>query len=106
MPLALIGMVAYGSIAFLSGNRLLARDSSGKEEEVWARWLLLGGTTAMAVASSYFMYILTTKLGGASCAFCVGSALLSLSLLFSTLPVRGPSFGSSSPVNWKRMGIS
>ncbi|OAE24631.1 hypothetical protein AXG93_4080s1110 [Marchantia polymorpha subsp. ruderalis] len=86
VPLALIGMVAYGSIAFLSGNRLLARDSSGKEEEVWARWLLLGGTTAMAVASSYFMYILTTKLGGASCAFCVGSALLSLSLLFSTLP--------------------
>ncbi|KAL3696822.1 hypothetical protein R1sor_010898 [Riccia sorocarpa] len=108
VPLALVGLVAYGSVAFLSGNRLIARSSSETlgEEENWARWLLLGATTAMAVSSAYFMYILTTKLGGASCAFCIGSAVLSFSLLLSTLPVRGPSFGSSSPVNWKRMQLA
>ncbi|KAL2643743.1 hypothetical protein R1flu_011330 [Riccia fluitans] len=108
VPLALVGMVAYGSVAFLSGNRLLAKYSSETvvEEENWVRWLLLGATTAMAVSSAYFMYILTTKLGGASCAFCVGSALLSFSLLLSTLPVRGPSSGSSSPMNWKRLQLA
>lgn len=39
----------------------------------------------MVASSAYFMYLLSTQLAGASCSYCLASALLSLSLFFITL---------------------
>lgn len=86
IPLALIGTLAYGAIGVLGGIRLLSSSSdTWAEEEKWIRWLALGVTTSMGAASVYFMYILIVKLEGASCAYCASSAVLSLSLLLSSL---------------------
>jgi uncharacterized membrane protein len=41
----------------------------------------------MAVASGYFLYILSTKFSGTSCTYCLLSAFLSFSLFFITLKV-------------------
>lgn len=87
MPLSLVGMAAYGVVTLLAARMLTNPKKRAIEEEGLVRWLLLASTTAMAVASGYFMYILNIKLDGASCTYCVGSALLSVSLLLSTLPV-------------------
>lgn len=84
VPLPLIGMIAYGLVTTialqLAGKDLLFRfgDTNG-------RLVLLGTTTSMATASTYFLYILSTKFTGDSCAYCLVSALLSFSLLFTTL---------------------
>ncbi|XP_060675343.1 thiol-disulfide oxidoreductase LTO1-like, partial [Ziziphus jujuba] len=40
--------------------------------------------TSMAASSAYFLYILSTKFTGASCSYCLLSALLSFSLFFIT----------------------
>ncbi|XP_024536881.1 thiol-disulfide oxidoreductase LTO1 [Selaginella moellendorffii] len=79
-PLSLIGFVAYSSISLLGFSMI---QSLFPEDDV--RWLLLGGTTALVSASSYFLYLLTFKLENASCAYCVASVLLSFGLFISTL---------------------
>ncbi|KAL9356853.1 hypothetical protein Peur_050106 [Populus x canadensis] len=84
VPLPLIGMISYGLVA------ALGLQWSGKKfpfgiEESNGRLLLLGCTTSMAVASGYFMYILSTKFSGTSCTYCLLSAFLSFSLFFITL---------------------
>lgn len=84
VPLSLVGMLAYGTVTLLAG-RVATNPKERAIEEGLVKWLLLASTTAMGVASSYFMYILNVKLGGASCTYCVGSALLSISLLLCTL---------------------
>ncbi|XP_043713815.1 thiol-disulfide oxidoreductase LTO1 [Telopea speciosissima] len=84
VPLPLIGMVAYGLVAsvglHLSGKSLL----SGLGETD-GRLILLGSSTSMAAASAYFLYLLSTKFAGASCSYCLMSAVLSFSLFFLTL---------------------
>jgi uncharacterized membrane protein len=86
IPLALVGMAAYGALSVIGGTQLLSRSSSeGPEEESPIRWLILGITTSMGIASLYFMYILLVKLEGASCAYCVSSAVLSLTMLLCSL---------------------
>lgn len=85
VPLSLLGVAAYGAVSVLGFWGLKNREG----QDSLQKWLLLGCTSAMAVASAYFMYILTSKLEGASCTYCVSSALLSLSLLLATLRVRG-----------------
>lgn len=89
VPLSAVGAFAYGTVAFL-GLLAISKTSVNVAGIDITRWLLLGTTGAMASASTYFMYILSTKLEGASCAYCVTSALLSFSLLLLTLRVRGP----------------
>lgn len=84
VPLPLIGMISYGLVA------ALGLQWSGKKfpfgiEESNGRLLLLGCTTSMAVASGYFLYILSTKFSGTSCTYCLLSAFLSFSLFFITL---------------------
>jgi uncharacterized membrane protein len=85
--LSLVGVLAYGTVTFLAGRMATISKERAIEEEGLVQWLLLASTTAMGVASTYFMYILNVKLDGASCTYCVGSAILSVSLLLCTLVV-------------------
>ena len=55
-----------------------------KNLENWTWLFLLAGSTAMAVFSSYLMYVLATKIQSV-CYYCIGSALFSLSLLILTI---------------------
>ncbi|XP_057962911.1 thiol-disulfide oxidoreductase LTO1 [Malania oleifera] len=84
VPLPLIGMVAYGFVATL-GLQLAGKNLPFGVDETSGRLILLESTTSMAAASAYFLYILSTKFSGASCSYCLMSAILSLSLFFITL---------------------
>lgn len=85
VPLPLYGMVAYGLVSIL-GLRLqripqnTAFDVQKKDEMI-----LIGITTSMAVATAYFLYILSTEFGGESCLYCLTSSALTFSLFFITL---------------------
>ncbi|GMY11143.1 thiol-disulfide oxidoreductase LTO1 [Fagus crenata] len=84
VPLPLIGMVAYGLVASL-GLQLSRKSLPFGIDEATGRLVLLGSSTSMAAASAYFLYILGTKFSGASCSYCLISALLSFSLFFVIL---------------------
>ncbi|KAK6237262.1 hypothetical protein QUC31_002731 [Theobroma cacao] len=84
VPLPLVGLVAYGFVTALS-LQLSAKSSPFGISESYGRLLLLGSTTSMAAASAYFLYILSTQFAGASCSYCLMSALLSFSLFFISL---------------------
>ncbi|KAK6936439.1 Vitamin K epoxide reductase, partial [Dillenia turbinata] len=84
VPLPVIGMFAYGLVATL-GLQMTQKKLPFGFSEADTRVILLGSTTAMAAASEYFLYILTTKFSGASCSYCLMSALLSFSLFFMIL---------------------
>jgi uncharacterized membrane protein len=86
VPLPLIGMVAYGLVASL-GLQLSRKSLPFGIDEATGRLVLLGSSTSMAAASAYFLYILGTKFSGASCSYCLISALLSFSLFFVILRV-------------------
>lgn len=86
VPLALFGMLAYGLVASLGlqlGAEKRTSDTAKSDGEI----ILVGITTSMAVASSYFLYILSTQFAGESCLYCLTSATLSFSLFFITLKV-------------------
>lgn len=79
-------MFAYGLVAVL--GLLLARKSFPVGiNESYGRLILLGSSTSMAAASAYFLYILSTIFSGATCSYCLTSALLSFSLFFISLKV-------------------
>ncbi|XP_042457018.1 thiol-disulfide oxidoreductase LTO1-like isoform X2 [Zingiber officinale] len=84
LPLPLLGMLAYGSVALLSLQQSGKNLISGLGEND-TRFILLVTTTSMATASAYFLYILSTKFAGTTCSYCLLSALLSFSLFFITL---------------------
>ncbi|WCJ32743.1 NAD(P)H dehydrogenase (quinone)s [Euphorbia peplus] len=84
VPLPAIGIVAYGLVAALS-LQLPRKNLPFGIDEANGRFLLLATTTSMAAASGYFLYILSTQLSGASCSYCLLSAVLSFSLFFVTL---------------------
>lgn len=88
IPLPLFGCVAYlGMAAFALGPLAFnpeTQRSRRRQLETVTWWLLLVGGFAMAAFSSYLMYVLVTDLH-AVCPYCIGSALLSASLLLLTL---------------------
>ncbi|KAL6959890.1 ribosome biosynthesis protein lto1 [Sarracenia purpurea var. burkii] len=84
VPLPLIGMFAYGLVTVL-GIQLAGNFLPLKMDENYGRLVLIGSTTSMAALSAYFLYILSTKFAGASCSYCLISALLSFSLSFTTI---------------------
>lgn len=86
VPLPFIGMFAYGLVATI-GLQLARKNFPFGIDESYGRLILLGSSTSMAAASAYFLYILSTKFSGASCSYCLSSALLSFSLFFITLKV-------------------
>ncbi|KAF3793187.1 Thiol-disulfide oxidoreductase [Nymphaea thermarum] len=81
VPLPAFGMIAYGLVALL-GLQLARKGSLFALGEASAQLVILGSATSMAAASSYFLYILSTKFSGTSCSYCLFSAFLSFSLLF------------------------
>ncbi|KAL2457656.1 Thiol-disulfide oxidoreductase LTO1 [Forsythia ovata] len=88
VPLPLVGMLAYGLVATL-GLQLGAKGRLFNIEKNDAQMVLIGTTTAMGVASAYFLYILSTKFAGESCLYCLASIALSFSLFFITLKSLG-----------------
>ncbi|XP_068639816.1 thiol-disulfide oxidoreductase LTO1 isoform X2 [Aristolochia californica] len=84
VPLPLIGMIAYGLVAYL-GLQLAGKNLPSGLSESNGRLILLGTTTTMAAASAYFLYLLSTKFTGTSCSYCLLSSFLSFSLFFLSL---------------------
>lgn len=84
VPLPLIGMTAYGFVLLL-GLKLGGWKLPIKINESDGRLVLLSVTSSMAAASAYFLYTLSTKFTGASCSYCLASAVLSFSLFFIIL---------------------
>ena len=88
LPLSLFGTMAYtGMAAFALVPLVVSSDSKRKlrsqlENLTWL--LLLAGGVAMAVFSSYLMYVLFTQIK-AVCLYCIASALFSLSFLILTI---------------------
>jgi uncharacterized membrane protein len=88
LPLALFGCIAYISMATFALAPLAVNPEQKKglrsNLEDWTWLLLFAGATAMTIFSGYLMYLLAFKLH-ALCAYCIGSALFSLSMLTLTL---------------------
>ncbi|NHC35969.1 vitamin K epoxide reductase family protein [Scytonema millei] len=83
LPLALFGFIAYASMALFAISPLLVPQSNQQlrsQLQSWTGLLLFAGGTAMTVFSGYLMYLLAFKIQ-AVCIYCVGSAILSTSLL-------------------------
>lgn len=84
LPLALFGFLAYASMIVFALAPLLV--NSSKQEQLRSNLenatglLLFAGGAAMTVFSGYLMYLLAFKIQ-AVCIYCIGSALLSASLL-------------------------
>jgi uncharacterized membrane protein len=91
LPLSLLGCIAYFSVIILALSPLLVNYEKNRnlrnqlEEITWI--LLLIGSSAMAVFSLYLMFVLATAIK-VVCPYCIGSAVLSLSLLFLTIKGR------------------
>ncbi|MFY0609092.1 MAG: vitamin K epoxide reductase family protein [Candidatus Atelocyanobacterium thalassa] len=88
LPLSLFGTLAYISMSVASLGPLLLKSEKNKnfikkiDEWTW-QFLLIGGT-AMAVFSSYLIYILSTELYS-TCYYCLASFLLSLALMIFSI---------------------
>ncbi|WP_036485450.1 vitamin K epoxide reductase family protein [Myxosarcina sp. GI1] len=88
LPLSLFGCLAYLSMAVfalvplaINGDR---QKEAKKQLENITWWLLLAGSTSMAIFSGYLMYVLATQIQ-LVCFYCIGSALFSVSLLILTI---------------------
>jgi uncharacterized membrane protein len=88
LPLSLFGFLAYLAMtSFALGPVLIKGEISKtfrKNLDNWTWLFLLMGSTAMAVFSSYLMYILFSELK-VPCLYCITSALFSFSLLTLTV---------------------
>ncbi len=88
LPLALFGCLAYVSMGIFAVAPLAVNGETKKElrsnleQLTW--FLLFMGATAMTVFSGYLMYVLAFQIK-APCYYCIGSAIMSLSLLVLTL---------------------
>jgi uncharacterized membrane protein len=87
VPLSLIGMTTYAAILVLAIAPLVVSRYRAKKWQQLAdiTWqLLFVGTTGMAIFSSYMMYVMAWKVQ-ALCVYCLGSAILAMSLFTITL---------------------
>ena len=83
LPLALFGFLGYASMVLLAVAPLLVPQSNKNlrsKLEARTGLLLFAGGTAMTVFSGYLMYLLAFEIK-AVCIYCVGSAILSMTLL-------------------------
>jgi len=87
LPLTLFGFLAYAAMGLMAVAPL-AIPSSQKEArlkaENWTWLLLFAGAVAMVVFSAYLMYLLAFEIQ-ALCLYCLGSALLTVTLLVLTM---------------------
>ncbi|KAF0912260.1 hypothetical protein E2562_013944 [Oryza meyeriana var. granulata] len=91
IPLPLLGLVAYGLVLTLSLQETGKKFLPGLDD-LDIRLTLLLISTSMATASAYFLYILSTKIIGTSCSYCLLSAFLS----FTLFSIRVKDFGLES----------
>ena len=88
LPLALFGLLAYGSMVIFAIAPLLLqapeRKALHQTVEQGTGLLLFMGGIAMTVFSGYLMYLLTFEIK-AVCVYCIGSALLSTGLLILSI---------------------
>lgn len=88
LPLSLFGCLAYLAMASFALGPYLLRGESSKtlkgDVDNWTWLFLLVGSTAMAVFSSYLMFILFSELK-VPCLYCISSAVFSFSLLILTI---------------------
>ena len=83
-PLSLFGFLCYASVLVLALLPLLLKGDARHELLGRSRWALFLLTAGMAVFSLVLMAVMVLKIK-AVCAFCILSALLSLSLLVLSL---------------------
>lgn len=83
-PLSLFGFLCYATVLVLALLPLLLKGDARRELLGRSRWALFLLTAAMAVFSLVLMTVMLFKIK-AVCAFCILSALLSLSLLVLSL---------------------
>ncbi|MGB3559369.1 MAG: vitamin K epoxide reductase family protein [Geitlerinemataceae cyanobacterium] len=88
LPLTLFGFLGYFSMVVFALSPLAIDPSKNKQlhnkVEGWTGLLLFLGGTAMAVFSSYLMYVLAAKIQ-AVCPYCIASAIFSWSLLILSI---------------------
>jgi uncharacterized membrane protein len=88
LPLALFGLLSYGSMVIFAVAPLLLQAPERKQLhqtiEQWTGLLLFMGGIAMMVFSGYLMYLLAFEIKTA-CTYCIGSALLSTSLFILSI---------------------
>jgi uncharacterized membrane protein len=85
IPLALVGVLAYGLVGLLAVAPLLTQDEAVREQRLGqTAFPLFLLTAAMALFSGYLMYVLATDIQ-AVCYFCIASAIFSVSLLVLAL---------------------
>lgn len=91
IPLSAYGAAAYGfvaALAFWGANmqtKLVEQGDENRDRELEAsytkaRVLLFFACTGLAGVSSYLLYVLAVKLGGAECLYCLTSAAISFTL--------------------------
>lgn len=91
IPLSAYGAAAYGfvaALAFWGANmqtKLVEQGDESRDRELEAsytkaRVLLFFACTGLAGVSSYLLYVLAVKLGGAECLYCLTSAAISFTL--------------------------
>ena len=89
VPLSLLGCVAYTTVATLAsvGASRTAAGVDEREDDVsrTIRSVLLGGSIVLGTSSAFLMYVLFSQFPGELCPYCIASASLSASILYSTL---------------------
>ncbi|XP_042026233.1 thiol-disulfide oxidoreductase LTO1-like [Salvia splendens] len=86
VPLPLYGMAAYGLVAILGlGQHIGFQNTPFDVKKTDADTVLVGMTTSMAVAATYFLYTLSTEFGGESWLYCLTSSALTFSLFLITI---------------------
>jgi uncharacterized membrane protein/glutaredoxin len=88
LPLTIFGFLGYASIIALATGPLLINTETQKKLRIQAEamtWpLLFMGATAMAVFSSYLMFVLATDLK-VPCVYCIVSAVFTFSLFILSI---------------------
>mmetsp|Transcript_15603 Transcript_15603/g.26985 ORF Transcript_15603/g.26985 Transcript_15603/m.26985 type:complete len:349 (-) Transcript_15603:233-1279(-) len=83
VPLAALGMAAYGFVAICSV--LAARRAASERSAQHFHTAMLAGSTLLAGISAVLVYLLQTEFSGDTCVWCYGSATLSFTLLVLTI---------------------
>ncbi|XP_042029525.1 thiol-disulfide oxidoreductase LTO1-like [Salvia splendens] len=81
VPLPLYGMAAYGLVAILGlGQHIGFQNTLFDVKKTDVDTVLVGITTSIVVATTYFLYTLSTEFGGESWLHCLTSSALTFSL--------------------------
>lgn len=77
LPLSLLGLLGYAAVAALSTKEVV---TGRPNSDSIGRPALLTGGAVLASCSGYLLYLLVTEFPGETCAWCISSALVSMSI--------------------------